>query len=353
MTFIALDIGSGLVKYGNEDGRFADMMSSVGQLNQSNTYLMGIDDHQRIECDRKTYLTGLAAINNIPESQRVKTTKGLWCEDEHQKILFYSVVAELFPDGYTGNIQIVAGLPVSRFAKHNKTHKALFVGNHKFSTNRSRFDITITEDQCIVLPQVIGLYFTYLARDKDAIKTGHIGFVDPGTHTTGYSCVSEGAYNSLRSADGDSLGADVGLIKLAHAVKDELKEVHNYEGETTEILKGLRDGYISIFDNGKSAKLDLKQIASRQVPKVYGKLVTEMQQKWKGGKTMRVFVGGGGGEYILEYIKQTFPHAALLKSTKRQDQMHPIFDVVYGYHAYGKALFANQSENKVRKTGTA
>lgn len=354
MTFLALDVGSGLTKYATEKNECGDIESAVGTLSDDNSFIMGVPEYMQIQVGQKRYLTALGALNNLDESKRATTTKALWCEDRNQLILFYSVIAKVFPEGFQGELQLVIGLPVSKYAKHHQNHKAMFVGEHQFKTPKSTYAITITDSSCAVLPQVIGLHFTNLSLCKDKTTAdGHVGYVDPGTHSCGIACVTDGTYNSLRSADEKSKGADAGLHKLAQQIKDELKTSYGYEGEQSEILKGLRKGYIQLHGE-KNTKINLKDVTERHVHKVYGPVIDEMLEKWKGGKTMTVLVSSGGGEYIIELIKKTFPHATLMRKPSRTgSSTDPIYDVVKGYAIFGKATFkTNISSIEPKRTGT-
>lgn len=342
MTFLALDVGSGLTKYQNGKGECGFIESAVGAVSDENAFIMGVPEHLQIKVGKKNYLTGLGALNNLDESKRVVTTKALWCEDHNQRILFYSVIAKLFPAGLKSALQLVVGLPVSKYTKHHKAHKAIFVGTHQFSTTSASYEITVEESDCAVLPQVIGLHFSNLANSKEKRgEEGHVGYIDPGTHSCGMACVTDGTYNSLRSADEKSKGADAGLHKLAVCIKDELKTAYDYEAETVEILKAFRRGHITLHGE-KQTKVMIKDITDRHVHRVYGGVMAEMIDKWKGGRTMMVYVSSGGGEYIIDYVKKSFPHASLIHPSKK-GVMSPdaIYDVVKGYGIYGRAKFKN------------
>ena len=293
MAFLALDIGSGLTKYCTLKGECGDIISAVGQVTDPAGFTLGVPDHLQIQCEGKAFLIGIGAINNIEEHKRTVTTKALWCEDRAQLKLFYSVVAKLYPDGLTDSVQLVVGLPVSKFAKHHETHKKMFVGLHKFKTPNASYEINVADSDCAVLPQVVGLHFTNLSISSDkSVLEGHVGYIDPGTHSCGIACVSDGVYNALRSADDKSKGSDAGLHKLAMAIKDELRTTFGYEGEVSEILKGLRQGFIPLHGE-KQSKIVLKDVTDRHVHKVYAGVVDEMAEKWKGGKTMRVVISSG------------------------------------------------------------
>ncbi|MGY0314414.1 ParM/StbA family protein (plasmid) [Alteromonas macleodii] len=355
MSFLALDVGSGLTKYLAGKDQCGVIESAVGAVSDENAFIMGVPDHLQIQVGNKNYLTGIGALNNLDESKRVVTTKALWCEDRNQLILFYSVVAKLFPNGFDGEMQLVVGLPVSKFTKHHKVHKAMFVGKHSFKTPHAQYTLSIEDSQCAVLPQVVGLHFTNMAISRDKkIDDSHVGYIDPGTHSCGVACITDGTYNSLRSANEKSKGADAGLHKLAMCIKDELKTAYDYDAEQIEILKAFRKGYIQLHGE-KQTKINLKDVTERHVHRVYSGVIEEMMEKWKGGKTMTVHVSSGGGEYLIDYVKKFFPHATLMrKSSKTSSTPDPIYDVVKGYAIFGKAKFKdNVTPLTTKKSETA
>jgi len=132
-----------------------------------------------------------------------------------------------------------------------------------------------------------------------------------------------------------------------------LKSQFDYEGEQSEILKGLRKGYIQIHGD-KLMKVNLKDITERHVHRVYESVIDEMVTKWKGGKTMAVFVSSGGGEYIIDYVKKYFPHATLMRRPNRSNtSTDPIYDVVKGYAIFGNVKFQpNVSKIDEKRSGT-
>jgi hypothetical protein len=336
-AFVAIDIGSGLTKFSDGSAHHS-FPSIVGSYNNHNDFSYDIKPYHEIHSDGKTWLTGPVALSYVKESQRSVTTKATWCEDRAQLILFYSVFANLHPDGYKGQVNVVSGLPMARFASHQKTHKKMFVGTHVFSTSKAKYELIIDDNNIEVLPQCIGLHFSNISNNREVKWGEHIvGYIDPGTHTTDFACVDNGAYMNVKSS-----GEDVGLYKLAKAMKPILEEQYSWTPDDNELLASLRKGVV-LMHGDKPETIDLREIAQICVPKVYAKLFDSIEAYWGNARSMHVLISSGGGHYILDHLKKRFPHAALLNKPKRGKEKEAlndaIFDVVDGYAIYGKAKF--------------
>jgi replicative superfamily II helicase len=139
-----------------------------------------------------------------------------------------------------------------------------------------------------------------------------------------------------------SSGEDVGLYKLAKAMKPILEEQYSWTPDDNELLASLRKGVV-LMHGDKPETIDLREIAQICVPKVYAKLFDSIEAYWGNARSMHVLISSGGGHYILDHLKKRFPHAALLNKPKRGKEKEAlndaIFDVVDGYAIYGKAKF--------------
>lgn len=345
MSFMAIDIGSGLTKCSGIEGDNFYFESLVGQHKEVSDFSFNVEPHFVLNVGDKRFLTGPAAKSYIEPDKRAVTAKATWCEDPNQVYLLYSAIAKAHPNGYKGEMIIVAGLPMSKFSKYHTIHKNLFIGTHKFSTPKHDYVVEILPENIEVFPQAVGLHFSLLENRSDGKwNEGEIGYVDPGTHTCGYAVVSKGVYNNLKSANDKSAGAEAGMMKLAKLMKKELQEQFDWDPETDELLDALRVGYVDIMGD-KVTRIILKDIAARYVPKVYGPVVEELVEKWAKARTMSVLVSSGGSSYIIDYIKRFIPHAELLHKTRKANEKvneKALYDVVNGYRIYGKIKFKNK-----------
>lgn len=348
MNFIAIDIGSGLTKCSTGDKKNFYFESLVGVHSDHGDFSYNVEGHLVIHTQGKQFLTGAAAKSYIEPEKRSVTTKSTWCEDKAQTILLYSAIAKAFPDGLEGELVVVCGLPMARFSKHKDSHAKMFIGEHQFTTPSQSYQFSISESNIAVLPQSIGLHFSNLAISKEGSwNKGRVGYIDPGTHTCGYACVDNGVFINLKSADPKSAGGESGLVKLAKAMKPELKEQYDWVPENSELLDALRVGHVE-FMGEKPQRVELKAIAARYVPKVYGAVVNEIVEKWEKARTMRVVISSGGGEYLIEYVRRFIPHAQLLqKKRTAKDSINEsaLFDVVNGYSIYGTTKFKINVKN--------
>ena len=212
INFLAIDIGSGLTKF--TDGiKHEYFPSIVGKHNNNQEFGLGIEEHEIINVDNERWLVGETAKHYIEPGKLQVTTKSSWHKDPGQIILMYSAIAKLYPDGLTGNVALVSGLPTSRFAEKQKETINNLKGEHQFSTPNAHYQFTINDDHIAVLPQSIGLHFSNLIVNKNENWNDiNVGYIDGGTFTTGYALIEEGKFNNLLSG-----GADIGMSKLAKA----------------------------------------------------------------------------------------------------------------------------------------
>lgn len=175
------------------------------------------------------------------------------------------------------------------------------------------------------------------------LMQGRFGYIDPGTYTLGWVAISDGMYESVISD-----GRQVGLKKLGEHVQKYLSETYQWSPRSqADILAALTKGKLEVFDKGKLIEIDLYEVSRQFINKIYGEVLNEIDKTWKGARDRRVYVGSGGGRYILELVQEKFPHAVLLSSTAKQRKsladgyydfipnQSDVFDVVHGYLLYG------------------
>ena len=339
MNYVAVDVGSGLCKFSNskQKGFFPSL---VGKTKTSEDHFsLGLKDHQQILVKKDLWLTGTAAQAFLKEDERVIATKQSWSETDGHIIMIYSVIAYLFPEGFSGSLNIVSGLPMKKYNAEAKSYKNKLIGNHTFSTPNFNYDVTLEESSTVVIPQVVGLHFANMLHNKGNWNETKIAYVDPGTQTTGWAVMDEGIFQNVLSG-----GDNIGLNKLAKEIRTYLKERYDYETtDNTQILKALRKGSIDIRSNGKKETVCLEEIANQFVPKGYGKLIDKIYEHWSGAKDMDIIVSSGGGRYLISALKRKFSACSLLHAPsktnkKKTENEEAIFDVVEGYAVYAENM---------------
>ncbi|GAA5143571.1 ParM/StbA family protein [Thalassotalea piscium] len=336
MNYVAVDVGSGLCKFSSQSKR--DFFPSiVGKCKKTNAFSIGLKDFQQIIVNGDTWLTGTAAQALLNNEDRVVTTKHSWSESDGHIILLYSAIAYLYPEGFKGNLNLVTGLPIKKYNTEASNFKNKITGIHKFSTPKYNYEIEFDNKTTVILPQVVGLHFANMLHNKGNWSEVKIGYIDPGTQTTGWAVMDEGVFQSVLSD-----GENIGLVKLAKEIKGYLRDRFEYETpDDTQILKALTKGYIEVRNNGKKENVCLVEIANQYVPKVYGKMIDKIHQHWKGAKDMDIIVSSGGGKYLIDTLSRKFDGCNLLhpdtKTAKKNNQKkEAIFDVVEGYAVYAE-----------------
>lgn len=342
MNYIAIDIGSGLVKFSNKDGRHF-FPTEVGKSDSKDDFNYGFQPYEIIEHNNITWFTGHAAASHIKKTERTVSTKASWSETQGHLILLYSAIAKLHPKGFKGSMNIVTGLPIKTFREKVNSYKAKLVGKHAFRSNDCDYEVEIIEDKTIVLPQVIGLHFSNMLENRkskvnwQAVK---VGYIDPGTETIGFAVMEDGRYQDILSG-----GENTGLVKLARVLMKALKEgEHGWcPKDESDMLKALYKGYVEIFDDGTPKTIDLIEFSRQYTPNVYASALESIKSKWSSGKDMRIILGSGGGIYLDNFVKKTYPHAELLnKRVKKNETTNEkdIFDVVEGYATYAENVWS-------------
>ena len=339
--YIAIDIGSGLTKVVHNDGEFY-FPSAGGVLKSADHFEYGIQDHEIIHHAKKIYAVGNAAYSSLaPEHREQGYSKHYWDKDI-QLVYLYSAIAKIHPNGFEGTIALFTGLPISIFTEAQKPYLDKLIGEHHF-TNKAgdAYSVIFAPQTTKIAPQAAGLHFATLAANpRSGIEKLKVGYIDPGTYTTGFAIVENNTYVHRLS-----YGENVGLEKLAKRMKVYFKEQHNWEPQSIEqILKALRDGYLDIYNaDGSKTKIDMREVARLFVPSIYTETFKNIVQKWDGARDTAVYVSSGGGEYIIDEVRKHIPHAQLMhiKKNKKGDLSvndDAFFDVARGYAVFAKNL---------------
>lgn len=343
MSYIAIDIGSGLCKFTNKSQKYI-FPSLVGKCNTDDSFKLGLEDHQIIQLNNLFWMTGKAAEGYLGSNELQTSTKNTWAETQGYLILLYSAIAKLYPNGYKGKLSIVTGLPIKTYVSNVKEFKSKLIKTHKFNTIKNKYEIEFTEEKTIVIPQVIGLHFSNMIKHpKENWNNMKIGYIDPGTHTIGWACMEDGVFMNILSS-----GDNTGLSKLAPEIKKYLFDKFNWIPKNNiQILKAFLKGYIELYENGKIIKIDLIDVAQQYIPKIYKPTITKILDDWSNAKDMRVIVSSGGGKYLINTIQKHIPHAIMLnketkptktnKAIKTIDIHEDVFDVMEGYAIYAES----------------
>jgi hypothetical protein len=344
---IVLDVGSGLTKGIFDNERWV-IPSVVGVDVSHEVFLAGRPDFEMIKYQSKLYFVGDTAIGN--STNRENTTSAGWAKNKGNLIIHLAAIARAYPNGYVGNIQVVTGLPMAAYktGDHKAEKEKQLIGNHKFSTKNSDYDVNIDNKSILVFPQALGLHLSLQSRETRIDWSETIaGYVDVGTFSIGFCQIEFKNLSSVKSH-----GVNCGMSHLAKALKPKLKEKFNFEtNEESHLLKSLRNGELNMFNhNGQRVSIDLHEEARDLAAITFKEAIDWFKSNWN-YKAMHVFVSGGGGEYIFEQVKKVIPQAELMhkksvKQTKRKltvSELEPaLFDVVNGYkilaemHGFGK-----------------
>jgi hypothetical protein len=359
---LAIDVGSGLTKAIFDDQLWY-IPSVVAPSNLSNNIF--VDDANTSEritmANGCTYFVGQTAMANTKPNDRSKTTSGSWFESNGSLILHLATIARAYPEGKTGVVAIVTGLPMSKYldVKAVSLMKKSLIGHHKFSTEKGQYDLDITDESLLIVPQALGLHLRAISAEliKDSLfATDIVGYIDVGSFTSGFCQIQ---FNKLAAQYSDLVSK--GMFHLATNMAPFLKEQFNFESnDISELLHHLKVGYINHRDfKGKDLKIDLLEESIPFIDETFKDVVNWINKNWR-PNSMQLIISGGGAKYLLPYLQRKYPHIRLLNPVElskgasggkvtsasfHKASEAAIFDVVHGYAAYGNKVRHGESAN--------
>lgn len=347
---VVVDVGSGLTKviYGDDKRKFYP--SVVGETTIDEMFHNdGEISHEVIFFENSTYLIGEKASANINIENRYKTTVSNFSENKGTLLLHLSAIALAYPNGINGTVPIVTGIPMGKFKKGSSKESFIknLSGTYYFKTKTAEYNITISKNSILVIPQALGLYFSCLGGPSRGLnwKDQIVSFIDLGTYTCGMCSIE---YGNLSSNHSDSV--NIGMSHLAESVKKQLKTKYNISfKDQTRLLRGLRSGEINVFDpSGTKLTVDMYKETQTIVPETFAAILEWVNNHWE-INNMYIFISGGGSRYLFNELKKTVPHIKLLNAQKlvkttgkevKDNAKDPIeksiYDVVNGFSIYAE-----------------
>ena len=165
----------------------------------------------------------------------------------------------------------------------------------------------------------------------ESLAASKVGMIDIGFRTTDYIVV-----DNLENIDRLSGSSNTALSTAYFIIADMLKEEFKITKPIYQLDEIVRNGVIRI--SGKAYNLD--EIKKHAFSMVAEKLVTEINGLWINKWELdMVFISGGGGMAISEYLLPAFENALLVKEAQ--------FANVYGFRKLAQRLYGNNSSSKV------
>lgn len=314
MPVAAIDVGSGYVKAIanglSVDSPRVSFPSVVGEFPESLRGQFGAGEIPVIEYDKKVWLTGHYALDQLKEYQVANTLGHEWAGSIPWTVL---LLRALFDLGIrSGDVDLVTGIPQSQYAERHRGVALNLMGEHRAVINGEKMVVNIVRNKAMIMPQAAAGVYYWLSQSKELQSiveaNGLIGGIDVGTYTTGFA-VLEGGRPSLRLSG----GVDIGMSRVASAVGTRLHHKYGVSLDMNESMRIIENRHKVLLKRSLVDLTDEVHLAVRDV--VAGPLKSAIYSQW--GNTadrMRIGVYGGGAQDFFPFIKQVFNDAELVES---------------------------------------
>lgn len=337
MYELAVDVGSGITKLCSAERKthFPSLAGPQGikgfEFGSAENSAVSFRDRERredISADESeqknlTFSVGEVASNRVKPEELARTRNDSWYASNEYLALMYLAISEGVPDKYRGKIRLCTGLPQALYNDHREDLIKRLIGAHCFRVDETPYKVSIRKEDIFVMPQVMGLFLSRLAKDKK-LQQERVAVLDVGTYTSDWTIVE-----NLGTVQWASGGLPIGVSNVVEEVYRYLKEDLLAEGLTwVAVNKAVRTGQIRLQDR----VIDLKGHIREAVQEAAEPMVKELHKQWRGASDATVVVGGGGGRLFGPAIRTMIPHARVIADKE------PMFSVVEGYYSYLTAI---------------
>jgi plasmid segregation protein ParM len=334
---IGVDLGYGFVKVsdGKKDKIFPSVVGQARTLRYSteeNTDQNFIKNMDVIVDDREYFVGELAnrqsdiVLFSLDENRM---------DEQISKILLITSLS-LLSESKSTNFNTVTGLPVGFYTETKQTITQRFKGRHSIvlrKNQKNESEQTLTVNEVKVLPQPFGSLFDLILDQNgtlidENLAASKVGIIDIGFRTTDFIVV-----DNLENIDRLSSSSNTALSTAYFNIAEMLREEFKITKPIYQLDEIVRNGIIRI--SGKSYNLD--EIKKHAFSMVAEKLITEINSLWTNKWELdMVFISGGGGMAISEFLLPAFENAVLVKEAQ--------FANVYGFRKLAQRLYGTHSK---------
>ena len=333
---IGVDLGYGFVKA--SDGKKDRIFPSVVGQARTLRYITDESPEQNlinnlhVVVDDREYFVGDLANR---QSDVVLFSLNENRMDERISKVLLSTVLALLAEGRATNYNIVTGLPVGYFTETKQALTQLYKGRQTITLKRNQNpvqDYTLMVNEVKVLPEPFGSLFDLILDYSgnivdENLAASKVGIIDVGFRTTDYIVV-----DNLENIDRLSGSSTTALSTAYVLISELLKEEFKISKPIYQLDQIVRSGSIRI--SGKT--YNLEEIKKHAFGVVAEKLITEINSLWTNKWELdMVFITGGGGVALAEYLMPHFENSLLTKEAQ--------FANVYGFRKLAQRLFGNRN----------
>lgn len=338
---IGIDLGFGFVKAtnGEKDFIFPSVVGAGQDLTYRSELTTYVDpiENLSVSIEGKKYFVGDLAIR---QSEILSRSLGEnHAQEKNTKILLLTALA-LFVQGDSEEFNVVTGLPPSYYLAFKDELAEMVKGNHSIIINTDGTDRkkTIVVDKVKIIPQPLGTLFQKLfnqngvLEDKDMARS-RIGIIDVGFRTTDFAVADK-----LEYIDKMSYSTATGMSNAYGLVSEHLRNQFRIYKENFELDEIIQEAKIKIA--GKVH--DLTQVKKEAFEQVAAKILTEMNSIWDRRELDLIFVSGGGGKALADYLLPELETAVLIEDSQIAN--------VHGYLKLAQKVFGISADAQSKTT---
>lgn len=273
------------------------------------------------------YLIGADAVR---QGQGARKETADWVHSDAWLAMFYAACTEL-TSATQAALNVVAGLPLSDFARHKTALRDRLLGTHTL-TRQGRRGQTFRIESVRVVPQAWGAVLSMLldARGRvvrPELATARLAVIDIGGHTVNYLAV-----DGLSDVPSETRSTERGAWTVMRAVRDFFDAEHPGLSRLRDhqVMQAIREG--QVYDAGQ--QIDLGPVVNPLLDDIGQEIVDTAAQYWGGGAAtfQQVIVCGGGAHLWGRRVQRAFRHTTVLDE--------PQFANAQGFHCFAAHLAA-------------
>lgn len=321
---IGLDLGYAATKAAI-DGKEVSFPSLVGTPDRARFSVNGTAESIVIQPDgMEERLIGEGAIR---QSRFIDEREDWnWITSPKYRYLAWAAYTELTAASRV-SLEIVTGLPVTRFQEDKETAKKQLEGEYRI-IREGRYTQVFNVEVKRVIPQPFGTILSQALDNQGRIQdnilaTGNIGIVDIGGKTTNLLSVER-----LAEIGRETTSLDLGAWDVVSVIREYLAE--NYKEldlRDHEIAEVVRNRTVNYY--GKSHDLSKEVLSALSAFAV--QVTGAATRLWGSGARLdKILISGGGALLLGDYITKSFRQAEIVKN--------PVFANSIGYWKYCQRL---------------
>lgn len=317
---VGLDIGYGLTKVITDNDQMFIFPSTYGdsvQLRFQKDSILARYPGDVVNHKGREYFIGNLAQAQLQEGLQLKLrgrSADPHAEFRVRLIFALAAIGKLFEGVYTGDnevyqVEIATGLPV-RHLEDNDIFKQMLTGQHRIRTNSC--DILINVINVYVMPQPYGTFYTEFLNPDGALNECYTarktGMVDIGTYSVDLAVDEDGDYIDRLSTSNES-GVYSAHERLAPAIESIIREKPTVK-LVDEVLRCK-----CLTSAGKD--YDMSEYVDDALRPLIESVLIILQNTWQAaGLFHNILVAGGGAEFVIDAIRNIYPHARIVDNPK-------------------------------------